>query len=91
MVNQSDDLGDITTAGQLKDALNANDEKAKKLLDSLKYYSQAIPGSSQFWYRKLQQVQAFHEHLRIRSEDTEMFNVFQTFSMADTHWEHLHR
>ena len=75
------------TVRQLKEEL----EKEKSdILNQVQYYSQKIPGSNSYFYTKKSQGKAMAEHLRYRSEDTEMFNLFLTLSMADMHLKDLH-
>lgn len=91
-------------------AIGEKDEEAQKIINSLKYFSQNLPGSNQYFYQKMCHtqvlfkcllgrhcattnllLQAFMNHLRVRSNDKQMFNIFKTFSMADLHWDELHR
>ena len=72
---------------ELKEKIEKNDPE---ILPKLRYYSKTIDGSDQYFYELNTKCQALQEHLRIRSNDSEMFNIFQTFSFADMHWEGFH-
>ena len=66
---------------------SGNDKVIKKLL----YFSAPIKGSRQYLRYKGDQAISLVKFVRIESDDTEMFNYFQTFSAADLHWDDLHR
>ena len=66
-------------------------EGNNKLLNKLLYFGSLIPGTSQYMRFKSDQAISFVKFIRITSDDTAMFNFFQTFSAADTHWEDFHR
>ena len=76
------------TVKELKEALESGD---KTVMSKLKLYSKNIPGSPAYYKSQLSNATAFTEHVRIRSDDQESFNLFLTFSMADWHWPDLHR
>ena len=75
------------TMRQFKEEL---EKENSDILNKVQYYSQRVPGSNSYFYTKTSQAKAMAEHLRHRSEDTEMFNVFLTLSMADMHLKDLH-
>ena len=92
MVCQDEKVQNMT-ANELKSMLGKvdTDPEAKKIISSLRYFSNHVPGSNQYFYNKLMETKSFAEHLRIRSDDTEMLNLFHTFSMADMYWDDLHQ
>ena len=92
MVCQDEKVQNMTV-DELKSMLSQvdTDPEAKRIINSLRYFSQHVPGSDQYFFNKLMETKAFAEHLRIRSDDTEMLNVFKTFSMADEYWDDLHQ
>ena len=67
------------------------EDKDDEVFSKMKYYSRSLPGSSQFFHNMGSKCQAFMDHIRQRSEDGEMFNLFQTFSYSDMNWPSLHR
>ena len=66
-------------------------EEDQEILKNLRYHARNIEGSSQYFHYKNNENLAFNEHLRYSSNDTRMFNLFQTFSFADMHAPDLHR
>ena len=67
------------TTKELKETFNNGEinEEAQKIINSLKYHTKDIPGSNQYFYQKTGQTKSFLEHLRVRSDDQQMFNIFQ--------------
>jgi hypothetical protein len=61
------------------------------VLGMLRYYSKNLIGSPQYFHHQMIMACAFLDHIRLRSEDKEMFNLFITLSPADFHWDDLHQ
>jgi hypothetical protein len=61
------------------------------VLNKLLHFAAPIPATRQYFRHKTDQAISFLKWIRISSEDTQMFNFFQTFSAADIHWNDLHR
>ena len=80
-------LEDLNIA-ELKKRVEAGDEK---VLRDLMYSAAGIPGSRQYFLKQRSLGHAFVRHVRIASDDEEMFNLFLTFSPADIHWPALHQ
>ena len=76
------------TMAQLKEAVRTNNFR---VINKLLYFAAPIPGTRQYLRYKTDQAVSFVRYLRIESNDTQMFNFFQTFSAADLHWDDLHR
>lgn len=72
---------------QLKEKVENDDPE---VIGKLLYYSKNLPGSDQFFFDLSTKCQKFQEYLRYKSNDTQMFSLFQTFSYADMHWRGLH-
>jgi hypothetical protein len=60
-------------------------------LGMLRYYSKNLAGSPQYFHHQMIQACAFLDHIRLRSKEKEMFNVFLTLSASDMHWDDLHQ
>ena len=75
-----------TNLDEIKKKLQEGDEKT---LRSLYCYTSNIEGSQQMFSQKISMAYSFLRNIRIRSNDTEMFNSFLTFSAADGHWNEL--
>ena len=69
-----------TNLDEIKQKLQEGDEKT---LRSLYCYTSNIEGSQQMFSQKISMAYSFLRDIRIRSNDTEMFNSFLTFSAAD--------
>ena len=76
------------TMAEMKQAVETNDFR---VIQKLLYFAAPITGTRQYFRFKTDQAVSFVKYLRIRSNDKEMFNFFQTFSAADLHWDDLHR
>ena len=76
------------SAKELKENLEKGDSS---LLKSMYYFSKGIKGSQQFFSTQSSMSYNLTRHLRIDSDDKEMFNVFLTFSLADLHEDPLHK
>ena len=76
-----------TNLDEIKKKLKEGDEKT---LRSLYCFTSGIEGSQQMFSQKISMAYSFLRNIRIRSNDTEMFNSFLTFSAADGHWNELH-
>ena len=50
-----------------------------------------MAGSPQYWITERKRMKAMSDHLEVRSRGKEQFNIFQTFSPADFHWDSFHR
>ena len=59
-------------------------------LRSIYFYSNNIKGSQQMFSSYISKAYSFLRDIRIQSNDTEMFDLFLTFSIADNHWHDLH-
>ena len=88
-VISNDDQVKQMSMNDLKSGLN-NNEKLPDLVNKLRYYGKNLTGSDPFFYDLSTKCEAFQENLRYRSQDTQMFNLFQTFSYGDLHWKGLH-
>ena len=75
------------SAKDLKDKLESGDQS---VLKSMFHFSQTIKGSQQFFSQEMSKSFNFLRHLRIQSQDKDMFNLFLTFSVADLHERTLH-
>ena len=73
---------------QIKEQILAGNEK---VLRGLSCMSSGIDGSQQMFSKKISMATSFLRHIRIVSNDTEVFNSFLTFSAADGHWDELHK
>ena len=80
-------LSDVS-AKVFKENLEKGDSS---VLKSIYYFSKSIKGSQQFFSSQSSKSYNFTRHLRISSDDKEMFNLFLTFSLADLHEEPLHK
>ena len=81
-----------TVANKTCDDLRKDFEAGKtEVTDNIRYFGKSLEGSSQFFYNANNNSVALMDHVRIKSGDTEAFNVFATFSAADMHWDDLHR
>ena len=76
-----------TNLDEIKKKLQEGDDKT---LRSLYCYTSNIEGSQQMFSQKISMAYSFLRHIRISSNETEMFNSFLTFSAADGHWNELH-
>ncbi|MCH2545601.1 MAG: AAA family ATPase [Alphaproteobacteria bacterium] len=76
------------TVKEMKERLEAGDSS---ILKSLYCFSSNIKGSQQMFSQHISKAYAFLRHLKISSENEEMFNLFLTFSAADNHWYALHK
>ena len=73
---------------EINQKLKEGDEQT---LRSLYCYTSSIEGSQQMFSQKISMAYSFLRNIRISSDDTEMFNGFLTYSMADTYWNDLHK
>ena len=73
---------------EINQKLKEGDEKT---LRSLYCYTSSIEGSQQMFSQKISMAYSFLRNIRITSDDTEMFNGFLTYSMADNYWNDLHK
>jgi len=76
------------TMEEMKNAVETNDYR---VINKLLYFAAPIPGTRQSFRFSADRAISFVKNLRIKSDDQEMFNFFQTFSAADLHWNDLHR
>ena len=76
------------TVKQLKENMEAGD---KSVLKGLFCFGKDIKGTPQFFAQQMCKSVNFLRDIRIESEDTEMFNLFLTFSAADLQWTQLHK
>ena len=60
-------------------------------MNSLFCFGKDIRGTPQFFGQHMCKSVSFLRDIRIESKDTEMFNLFLTFSAADNHWNQLHK
>ena len=77
-----------TNLDEVKKKLQEGDQKT---LRSLYCFTGNIDGSQRMFSNKISMAYSFLRNIRIRSNDTEMFNSFLTFSAADGHWNELHK
>ena len=75
-------------AKEFKENLEKGDSS---VLKSVYGFSKSLKGTQQFFSSQSSIAYNFTRHLRISSDDKEMFNVFLTFSLADLHEESLHK
>ncbi|CAL4203526.1 unnamed protein product, partial [Meganyctiphanes norvegica] len=75
------------SAKEFKANLESGDQS---VLKSMFCFSQSIKGSQQFFSNHISKSVNFTRHLRIQSQEEEMFNIFLTFSVADLHERALH-
>ena len=68
---------------EINQKLKEGDEKT---LRSLYCFTSSIEGSQQMFSQYISKAYSFLRNIRISSDDTEMFNGFLTYSMADTYW-----
>ena len=61
------------------------------LANKVRYFGKSLDGSPQYFYQSSIQALSFLKFVRLRSNETEAFNVFATFSCPDLHWDDLHR
>jgi hypothetical protein len=85
----TDDSIKELTAKQLYELIK-DDKEGAGVLGKLRYMSRNLVGSPQYFYHNSIQALAFVDHIRLRSNDKENFNVFLTLSPADMHWDELH-
>ena len=75
------------TVGELKKKIQEED---KHTLMGLLYFGSSIKGSPQFFSTEQTKAYQMIRHLRVESNDTEVMNMFLTFSAADCQWDHMH-
>jgi hypothetical protein len=75
------------TIGQLKEVVESGNHQ---VINKLLYFAAPIPGTRQYLRYKTDQAISFVKYLCISSNDSDMFNFFQTFSAADLHWDVFH-
>ena len=75
------------TVDQLKKAMENGDSS---VFNKLMHFSAPIPGTMQYMRHQMNLCLSYTKWLRIKSEDRETFNFFQTFSAADLHAHDLH-
>ena len=81
-----------TVGNKTCDELRKDFEDGKtEVTDNVRYFGKSLDGSSQYFYNHSNNSLALMDHIRLKSDDTEAFNVFSTFSAADMHWDDLHR
>ena len=61
------------------------------MINKLLYFGAPIPGTRQNLKYHSDKAMSYLKWIRIDSDDTKMFNFFQSFSAADLHWPDLHR
>ena len=76
------------TAKEFKENLEKGDTS---VLKGVYGFSKSLKGTQQFFSSQSSISYNFIRHLRISSDDKEMFNVFLTFSLADLHEDALHQ
>ena len=69
---------------------NEDSAMAKKIMGGLRYYGQTIKGSGAYFQQKSKETMSYHDHIRYRSKDTQMFNLFCTYSVPDLHSNEIH-
>ena len=69
---------------------NENSDITKKIMNGLRYYGQTIKGSDSYFHQKTKEMLSILEHIRIRSAETQMMNLFVTYSCADLHANEIH-
>ncbi len=87
VVARDEEIGQMTVE-ELKAEV---DKDNSGVLAKLRYYSQNLDGSPQYFYQQSLNMVHFMEHLRLRSKDKESMVLFTTFSPADFHWPQLHK
>ena len=78
----------VATVKDLREKLESGDKSA---LSSLFCFGKEIRGTPQFFGQHMCKSVSFLRDIRIESNDSEMFNLFLTFSAADNHWNQLHK
>ena len=76
------------TLDQLKTAVQDGDDRVFR---KLMHFGAAIPGTMQYMQHQSDLALSYSKWLRIKSQDKETFNFFQTFSAADLHAHDLHK
>ena len=76
------------SAKEFKENLEKGDSS---VLKSVYGFSKSLKGTQQFFSSQSSVSYNLTRHLRISSDDNEMFNVFLTFSLADLHENSLHQ
>ena len=66
-------------------------EVGKWVMNNLKAYSIGLPGSSSYFDSMAKQSLAYLDHMRVRSDDEQKWDLFQTFSLPDLHLDSLHK
>ena len=76
------------TMEELKEKVAQNDDAVMK---SLVLFSGQIPGTKGYFSLEAKRSVAMERWIRLKSDGKEMFNVFLTFSLPDTHLDDLHQ
>ena len=80
------------TSNELTAAVGDQDsEVGKWTMNNLKAYSIGLPGSSSYFDKMAKQSLAYLDHMRVRSDDEQKWDLFQTFSLPDLHLDSLHK